>query len=99
MEEFLKTHRTQVVLHSKKVLFLPHGLNYELWMMNYELQMSNVFIHNSSSIIHHFYNPSYTTAAPCPTPTHIVANPYFTFSLFISCNKVVEMRTPLQPKG
>jgi len=38
-------------------------------------------------------------AAPCPTPTHIVARPYCTFALRISYNKVVEMRTPLHPNG
>ena len=38
-------------------------------------------------------------AAPCPTPTHMVARPYFTPRFFISCNKVVDIRTPLHPRG
>ena len=45
------------------------------------------------------YNPSYTIAAPCPTPTHIVAKPYFAFLLFSSCNKVAVIREPLHPNG
>src|SRR5438045_5735840 len=38
-------------------------------------------------------------AAPCPTPTHIVARPNFELRRFISCINVAEIRTPLHPNG
>ena len=38
-------------------------------------------------------------AAPCPTPTHMVVSPDRAPLLFISCNNVAEIRTPLHPSG
>src|SRR5215207_3323915 len=43
---------------------------------------------------------SMIVASPCPTPTHKVISPYFTFPRrFILYNNMVRMRAPEQPSG